>query len=224
MRKKITCYMCDDLGIKSEHVPPKSFFPEGSEFRKNLFTVPSCDTHNNQFTELDEYLRFVLASCIVSDENISKKLDGKIIRSFQKDITKFRTYFKNPEKFQFGKLDHEFFGTVSANYQSIEKCLDKIGRGLYYWHFKKKWLDPILIFIPFIKKVTDPEYNMVIANFEKILVQKFAIEEKYGENPQVFYYQVHHDTNANVTVIHSVFYSGARVFLIFGDLPGFPTR
>jgi len=33
-----SCYMCERTATTREHVPPKSFFPEG--YRTNLVTVP----------------------------------------------------------------------------------------------------------------------------------------------------------------------------------------
>ena len=40
------CYACEEKPTGVEHAPPRLFFPEGGEYRKDLITVPSCDLHN----------------------------------------------------------------------------------------------------------------------------------------------------------------------------------
>lgn len=52
--------MCDKPGVTSEHVPPKSFFPD--DRRVNLLTVPSCWTHNNGNSKDVEYVRNVITA------------------------------------------------------------------------------------------------------------------------------------------------------------------
>ncbi len=52
------CYRCDQAGITDEHVPPKSFFPEGH--RKGLITVPSCEAHNKDNSFDVEYVRNII--------------------------------------------------------------------------------------------------------------------------------------------------------------------
>jgi len=50
------CYFrgCTAAPTTVEHVPPKSFFPQGQ--RNNLLTVPSCATHNNFKSSDDTYI------------------------------------------------------------------------------------------------------------------------------------------------------------------------
>lgn len=50
------CYFqgCTERGITKEHVPPRSFFPEGE--RMQLLTVKSCKAHNNDKSTNDLYV------------------------------------------------------------------------------------------------------------------------------------------------------------------------
>ena len=52
----MTCYFqgCTEKGITKEHVPPRSFFPEGE--RLQLLTVKSCKVHNNDKSTNDLYV------------------------------------------------------------------------------------------------------------------------------------------------------------------------
>ena len=50
------CYFqgCVDKGVTKEHIPPRSFFPDGEKIQ--LLTVKSCKTHNNAKSTNDLYV------------------------------------------------------------------------------------------------------------------------------------------------------------------------
>lgn len=52
----MSCYFqgCAEKGTTKEHIPPRSFFPEGE--RLQLLTVKSCKTHNNDKSTNDLYV------------------------------------------------------------------------------------------------------------------------------------------------------------------------
>lgn len=63
----MTCYFqgCQEKGITKEHIPPRSFFPDGE--KEQLLTVKSCALHNNAKSKDDLY---VLAQiCMNSSPN-----------------------------------------------------------------------------------------------------------------------------------------------------------
>lgn len=50
------CYFqgCTEKGITKEHIPPRSFFPDGE--KEQLLTVNSCEKHNNGKSKNDLYV------------------------------------------------------------------------------------------------------------------------------------------------------------------------
>lgn len=52
----MSCYFqgCTEKGATKEHIPPRSFFPEGQ--RSQLLTVKSCKAHNNDKSSNDLYV------------------------------------------------------------------------------------------------------------------------------------------------------------------------
>jgi hypothetical protein len=52
----MSCYFkgCTEKGTTKEHIPPRSFFPEGE--REQLLTVKSCKAHNNDKSTNDLYV------------------------------------------------------------------------------------------------------------------------------------------------------------------------
>jgi hypothetical protein len=76
-----TCYMCDQPATSKEHVPPRCLFPKGQ--RDRLITVPSCDTHNREKSQDDEYLRDVLNMTLQASHNaVSQEIvSGPLMRA-----------------------------------------------------------------------------------------------------------------------------------------------
>lgn len=52
----MNCYFqgCAEKGLTKEHIPPRSFFPDGE--KEQLLTVRSCETHNNAKSKDDLYV------------------------------------------------------------------------------------------------------------------------------------------------------------------------
>lgn len=50
------CYFqgCSEAGVTKEHIPPRSFFPDGE--KEQLLTVKSCERHNNAKSKDDLYV------------------------------------------------------------------------------------------------------------------------------------------------------------------------
>ena len=67
--KKKICYWCGNAASSNEHVPPQNLFPNG--YRKDLITVGSCKKHNEEFSKLDERLRYQMT--LMGDEEIVRK-------------------------------------------------------------------------------------------------------------------------------------------------------
>ncbi|MDE1172723.1 MAG: hypothetical protein PW790_03430 [Parvibaculaceae bacterium] len=52
----MNCYFqgCNEKGVTKEHIPPRSFFPDGE--KEQLLTVKSCKKHNNAKSKDDLYV------------------------------------------------------------------------------------------------------------------------------------------------------------------------
>jgi hypothetical protein len=78
---KIDCVYCGNISNDKDHIPPKNLFAE----RKELITVPSCNTCNQGFSKDDEYFRLVLTinENVETNEEAQNVLN-KVHRSFAK--------------------------------------------------------------------------------------------------------------------------------------------
>lgn len=52
----MNCYFqgCNQKGVTKEHIPPRSFFPDGE--KEQLLTIKSCEKHNNAKSKDDLYV------------------------------------------------------------------------------------------------------------------------------------------------------------------------
>ena len=92
-----SCYICSAEATSREHVPPKCLFPEykdvpDRDFRRNLISVPSCDTHNSSKSQDDEYLLFILISHYENNAVAKEQFSTKIVRALKERPSRRQFY------------------------------------------------------------------------------------------------------------------------------------
>lgn len=221
----IECYMCDKEGFTVEHVPPKCLFPEkkdlpdGSDFRKQLITVPACEEHNTNKSNDDEYLLYALSLNFPVNE-VGKKLSlTKVMRAVERRPGLMKKILEDhrPVKVR-DKNTNIPLETIAIKIdkERFNSSIEKIARAIHYYHFKEKWLATVSVYPDFFL-VLDPKFaddNNRIAQSAKLIDELFKQIEYFGENPDVFKYQIHYDPNTNEKVIRLHFYNECRVTTI----------
>lgn len=73
------CYYqgCEELGVTKEHIPPKSFFPDGEKIQ--LLTVRSCIKHNNLKSKDDLYVLAQICMNASPSNNAREVFINKIV-------------------------------------------------------------------------------------------------------------------------------------------------
>lgn len=227
-----TCFACSSRATTREHVPPVCLFPEtkdtdgSQDFRRNLITVPACADHNLIKSSDDEYLLWVLSTNLpansVARQQVSTKLRrarerrpalGQVILSDTKDVTVVDSY---------SGTRHNVV-EVPLNGARFKRVLDLVALGLYRHHFRERWPGNIRVHPDFIGyadagQIVDADTHRLVLfdTAEKL----FASEPKYGQNPDVFWYQVHELTDNYRCLMRLVFYGGCAAPAFFGDGSG----
>ncbi|MEP7285473.1 MAG: hypothetical protein ABI947_06870 [Chloroflexota bacterium] len=197
---KKTCYMCDKPGKKTkEHVPPECFFPEqkdipkGLDFRKNLITVPACDEHNLHNSKDDEYLKTIIALHWRNNQAGYEYSMVKIMRSFKLKEKKglWDLFFGQGTHHQFFNFQGEELVTMPLDIARFNSEMDKIARGIYFYQFKQKAREKVIIFSRSLSAIMrEPNSIMnTLAQTNEASRLLCILEPKYGENPDIFYYQ-----------------------------------
>lgn len=125
------CYWCNEFATGIEHVPPQNLFPKG--YRNELITVKSCDLHNQDFSKIDERIRFHMTSMGGDSEIAKKHFDDKTIRGLLRQESKGLAI----------DLVQNRFTTTEGELRSRESAkvwdlyFEKIIRGLYFTCFGK---------------------------------------------------------------------------------------
>jgi hypothetical protein len=137
------CRICGERSaIDKDHIPPKNLFALAD--RINLLRIPACEECNSQYSKDDEYFkRILLMSAKIENETPS-------IIELREHLTRS---FNNPKQ---SKFNIRFAKSISikniftssglylgrepvyfADYDRLNKILDKIIRGLFYYHERK---------------------------------------------------------------------------------------
>lgn len=183
---KPICYYCGEPATSVEHVPPKCFFPEGQ--REELFTVPSCNVHNNNKSHDDEYVKVVLAtSAKVMFKNVLKPVIDKSFRALDRSPGFASAVFKNPEPAVIQLSDGRQFMSKSHEIEldRFYRFFESLGRALYFHHEKKIWEGGVQIAPHFLLNDTPEEKDLQIHNE---LIELFDRANSWGENKSIFYY------------------------------------
>ena len=211
-----TCYMCANPKTSREHVPPQCLFPPaesiGKNLRSNLISVPSCDTHNNKKSGLDEVLRSVLCMSINVNSVGTHLFFTSNLRAMQRSRALFHDVVRDSELLAGGVAR-----IVRVPRDKFDVSIDHMARGLYFHAYADKWTAPILVHSPNFYAgatgeavETDPETDMVVNELRPLLANVPVL----GDNPEVFCYRIARDDAALLFAMAALFYGAFEVFAI----------
>lgn len=210
------CYRCDAEATSVDHVPPRCVFPEvkdlpqGVNFRKNLITVPSCELHNTARSHDDEYLLCVLVTHSDNNDVARNHFQTKILRLLGK-----KPWFQATLLDQLTPvmLNGEQTAAYRVDVTRVKNVLESVAHGLYFNTYKESWVNSINIIPLGLFKLEGQEF--VRHPLEQALLQLaqglFETTEKLGENPDVFFYQIHRDMEKGHLVMRMFFYGGFEI-------------
>jgi hypothetical protein len=86
----MTCYFqgCTEKGITKEHIPPRSFFPDGE--KEQLLTVKSCEKHNNAKSKDDFYVLAQICMNASPSDRAREVFENKIAPQLKINNSAFR--------------------------------------------------------------------------------------------------------------------------------------
>jgi hypothetical protein len=226
-----SCYMCNRQSASVEHVPPRCLFPEqkdlpaGVDLRKQLITVPACDLHNTAKSKDDEYLLYVLVMNLPANTIAKNHFLTKLMRAVNRNPGLMRGIVSTPTSvIAVDEISGEEHHTVAVRVDDkrVDSALEHMARALYFHHFQKKWFGRVKTQAEFFLVSLDPqdarELNEPGERIAATADQIFAGAEYFGENPDVFKYQM---VGGNERIPHLMrlhFYDGGRVTVFFlGD-------
>lgn len=211
--------MCDAPATTDDHIPPKCIFPEykdvGVDYRKSLITVPACGSHNLSTALDDEYLMGIIAFHWRNNQVAYKQSTTKIKRALQRNKRYFDLFF-GEGKHKLLSWNGERLVTAPVDIHRFNSIMQKVARGIYFFHFNHKWLGDVGIQPLSLGAIygRDPGPNdkllSQVAQQMRLICDSVP---RHGTNPEVFYYNVAHDNPPTHVIMRLVFYGGFEVLV-----------
>ncbi len=209
-----SCYMCDNLAVSVEHVPPRCLFPKqkdlpsGIDLRQELLTVPACARHNMEKSREDEYFLNVIVGFegvnAVGREHYRRQVRRQYARN-----SSLLSRFKSRSIDVGDKLAHR------VEIERLDNFTEQLARGLYFSHFGHQWQGRLGWFPEFLSRITESD-----SIHESIRLSTIARNDEMfspilflGSNRSVFTYQV--VGNAQECEMRLHFYGAVRILLAF---------
>jgi hypothetical protein len=227
-----SCYACTNLATTREHVPPACLFPEvkdapgSTNFRQNLITVPSCEEHNLRKAGDDEYLLFVLTFNLPANATGKRQLATKVARAVGRRPALARSILREGESvLVIDDRTHEVYESDQINLdgERFERTLELIAKGLYFHHFGTRWEGPLKVTADFIAFPHEPNAAEISAQAAILALSAedlFLGARAYGDNLDVFYYQIYELNQRLRCLMRLCFYGGCKATMFFGEIGG----
>ena len=185
--------MCDALATTQEHAPPLCLFPEkssfGSDLRRNLVTVPSCDLHNSKKSEDDEFLRTTLCLPAAGISGAAThQFSGKVLRGVKRSPVKYGSFA--PRADAIAPPGKTVFTTDRARF---DRSIEHIAKAIFFHTYGRKWSLGFAVASPQIL-VRSPSGQLAghDPSLQAVQVTRdfLVTEPVLGENGQIFQYRV----------------------------------
>ncbi len=104
------------------------------------------------------------------------------------------------------------------NSERLNSIFEHIARGVFFHHFGERLEKPVRIINEFIMTIDlndmkkALEKNEELENARNLFNEFFCHEKRYGDNPEVFFYQIARDPST--AIIRLTFFEGDRVMCL----------
>lgn len=187
------CYMCGTEATCTEHFPPRSFYPDDPSLKLNRITAKSCDEHNTEKTLDDDYMRHIFTMRMGGHVSFAKPHGSKFIRDLETNSRAKRDIESCFEVRQM-KVDDAWVPAlgIAIDMRRFHRWTSCAANLIYFKHFGQKWgLD--VVTQSDILTFDSPYYEEIDATIKGIAekrLETFSGLEKFGRNPDVFFYQL----------------------------------
>jgi len=221
------CFACRNPATTREHVPPLCLFPEtknaegGRDLRRNLIAVPACVDHNLAKSTDDEYFRWVVSTNVAANHVGTWQAVTKVARAHGRRPALGQSILEGAKNVTVvdSRTGLEY-STAEAPLDGARftRVLDLVALGVYRHHFGESWSGTVRVHPDFIADI-GPEWTTDVDTARIVLFEVadrlFAPETKRGDNPDIFWYQVHESRMPDQCQMRLAFYSGCTATALF---------
>lgn len=222
------CYACEEPATTREHVPPQCIFPEskdietGADLRRNLLTVPSCETHNSSKSRDDEYLMWLISLNLPANSVARRQIETKLVRAHVRAPSLGNSILSDGKDVIVSEShsgrEHEAT-QLWLNGPRFDSAISLVARGLFCHHFEERWLGPLRVVCDFVDFPDEPDQESLqqarIALYDYV-EELFSADVRHGENPDVFWYKVNESGDQHRCYMRLCFYGSCTALALFG--------
>lgn len=215
--------MCSEEAMTVEHLPPKCIFPakkdvpDGTNYRKELITVPACHIHNTEKSSDDEYFRNILVMNLPTNQIGKDQFSTKVMRGITRRPKLMKKMLKEHKKVyiknqQTGKVEQTI--AINVDMERFNSIISMMIRGLHYHHFGKKCFGEISIHSSFLLSTDQKKAQAInndILHLAELAEEYFIDSEPFGMNPEVFFYKVKEEPERSAVIYKLNFYGDCAV-------------
>lgn len=223
MKKGMICYMCNNPAVSKEHVPARSFFPEDSKYRINLFTVMSCNVHNENTSDDDQYIRDVVVMSAFGSQLAEKQFNEKTLPYLSGWPSYLSLFVKEVLAVVYNNMETKAF---SVDRQRFDRIMRKYAYAIFYKHFKKHWERKLIVLTDKLFYKDDASKQLYVDDYGELL-QELKRDNWpppndvfLGSNQDIFKYVFipeHGDENNMMLIM--VFYNVFDVWIYADSVP-----
>ena len=198
MKSGSTCYFCGAPATSEEHVPPKAIFPkpkdspDGRDYRKGLWKVPSCELHNSATSKDDEYLLYVSTMSLASNSLGTHHFLTKVRRAIAERPLLIQRIIHNAKQVwvvdtHTGKQFRTYAFQPDA--ARLNAVYEKIARGIEYRERGARWAGSVSVLVESEISFDDADSNRLREFISLANDRLFRDVPAVGLNPEAFRYQ-----------------------------------
>jgi len=226
MKNKVSdiCYFCGLKATSQEHVPPRAIFPEmkdvggGYNYRESLLKVPSCELHNSAKSPDDEFLLYVLAMSLTSNEISKKQFHTKVMRAIARKPTLIDNLLMGHQPVTLHDMESDKWSeSIALRIKSdrLNVLFGHIAKAIYFHEKKMVWQGGLHIMVEFLLSLTNAEHNLNRSNLGKSADEYMSHLPNKGAHPEVFAYQF--AESGNEAILRLKFYGSSKVLVGFSS-------
>ena len=211
--------MCGQPATTTEHVPPRSLFPEkkdlppGYDLRKSLITVPSCRIHNTKKSKDDEYLALVLTVAMGNNQFGTDHFATKFMRAFTRRPSLLGLY----RDLQPINIQGSETGMFTIDNPRFRRCAEHMVLALCFHEYRRKWTHPIFLDSPSLLPLDNPMLPTLLKakrGYFQSISKHLGDAPQKGANPEIFAYRIRVVKPYDLLLAHLIFYEGCHIMAV----------
>lgn len=163
-----------------------------ADLRSNLFTVRSCDIHNQNKSSDDEFLMASLAPVIGNNAIGYIHTNTKVRRAIERrEGSLSAAAYREMESFSHTTYDGTTFplAMVRTDTKRLLRALEAVARGIFRLEYDRRFIGECTVLPDFLTYDESPEVESLKQVVRLIAEQEASNWPQLGTNADVFYYQ-----------------------------------